>query len=810
MLVVPALERIGDASVFADDSDSTAFYVVPDRPRVARDGQGAPAIALTLYSPSDAMRSQAGVGDAMLQVDVDLSMADDARAAIAAALQPAADAANARRHAPAAPVKLVQPPWSRCAAHLVVGGPGGLRDIGDPGASILTGALARFSAPLGADDGVLLKGLFEAPTGGGLGATLDLSFFGRLPAVAVDVEADPGAIYDLLRGAADASGSAGCSQADLDALSSRGMNAQALADSGVVHVRVDPGSSEVGAETVTALRHYALDRLTALVQGRFFVTFVGPGGTPRFRLRPRADVVGGPLALTFSGADVVEWSVAPQTSNVLQGLTAADLAPRVRTIALGDPFWDTLALRVTAYADFGTTPIAFLQVDIAYDGGDATRPAFTASLVFEANGVTRTLPEPPPLLGGVRTYRYQTKIAYTGHDARVVSPWTTTDRFDLDVWAVDPAKLDVTVLAGDVDFTVVRSVVATVAFDDPAGQPVEHPLTLTADVGSASLVRVLEAPLAKPARVTPTFYLADGTTMAGDAVDVVGSIVAVGLPAARTLRVSVLLSGDLTDVSQVLVELTYDDGNGYSTTADRRLASLDDLQRWTVPLRDASKADFQYSVEIDYHHRAPEIRASSIATGSQAIAVAIAAPPALNVVVHPELVDFGAVPLVSVDLAHDGAAPARASLPFSSPTPQTWRAPLSPGDAPSFTYAITYHPVGRDPVALAPIASSASAVVIPTYDPPAPGTLTIRVLGSSVDFGAVRSVQVDVRLPGDTTTRASATLTAVEPSATLRMPVPPGFAGGYLVDTTFTPVAGALIALPESTTDIPLLVPRLP
>jgi hypothetical protein len=479
-------------------------------------------------------------------------------------------------------------------------------------------------------------------------------------------------------------------------------------------------------------------------------------------------------------------------------------------VALGDPFWDTLALRVTAFADFGAAPIAFIEVDLEYDGGDGTRPPYQASLVFDANGVTKTLPEPPALVGGARPYRYQTKIAYAGRDARVVTPWTTTARFDLDVWALDPARLDVTVLAGDVDFTLVRSVVAVVAFVEPGGAHTEHPLTLTADTRSASLVRYLAAPLAQPARVTSAFHLADGTTLTGEPIDVSHALVAVNLPTASTLCVSLLLSGDLTDVAQVLVELTYDDGAGYSTTTDRRLASLDDLQRWTVPLRDATKVDFRYSVEVDYHHRAPEVRSEASATGSQAIVVEIAPPPSVRVAVHPELVDFAAVPLVTVDLVHDGVTPARATLPFTDATPQKWQASLSSDEEGTFTYAITYHPAGRDPVALAPIASRGTAIVIPAYQASGDGLLKVRVLGSAMDFATVDNVHVDIRLPGDAATRASATITAAQPSATMQIPVPAGTPPRYLYITTFTPRSGAAFASPEVMTDIPLLVPRLP
>src|SRR5262249_44494011 len=207
--------------------------------------------------------------------------------------------------------------------------------------------------------------------------------------------------------------------------------------------------------------------------------------------------------------------------------------------------------------------------------------------------------------------------------------------------------------------------------------------------------------------VTPTFYLADGTTMAGDAFDATSALSPINLPAGSTLQVGVLLSGDLHDVAQVLVELTYDDGAGYTASTDRRLASLADLQRWMVPLRLPAHTAFRYSAEIDYHHRAPEVRDEVQASGSQTIAVEIPPVPTLRVAAHPELVDFAALPLVTVVLVHDGASPARASLPFTTPAPQTWEAPLVAGEASTFSYAITYHPAGRDAVALAPIASRA-------------------------------------------------------------------------------------------------------
>src|SRR6185437_13572775 len=69
---------------------------------------------------------------------------------------------------------------------------------------------------------------------------------------------------------------------------------------------------------------------------------------------------------------IVEWSANPQGTlqTFLAGVSQQDMKKYVRVVDLDDPFFKTLQLTATAFADWANEPIAFVEVQMRYTGTD--------------------------------------------------------------------------------------------------------------------------------------------------------------------------------------------------------------------------------------------------------------------------------------------------------------------------------------------------------------------------------------------------------------------------------------------------------
>jgi hypothetical protein len=94
--------------VYPDHADPTRFYAVPDAPRVARDGQGRPALSLLVYGRGSGPQLKLLGGQILLTLT--LALTDTERTALTQALERPLNL-KLPKDAPPVHVTLVSPDW---------------------------------------------------------------------------------------------------------------------------------------------------------------------------------------------------------------------------------------------------------------------------------------------------------------------------------------------------------------------------------------------------------------------------------------------------------------------------------------------------------------------------------------------------------------------------------------------------------------------------------------------------------------------------------------------------------------------------
>ncbi len=528
------------------------------------------------------------------------------------------------------------------------------------------------------------------------------------------------------------------------------------------------------------------------------------------------------IELTLEQSRVVEWNIAPQGTleTFFQGMRASEIAQHVREIDLDDPFFQSLGLDITVFANFQSEPISFVDVDIDYrgPGADGREEVKTKTFTFTKSGEKQRWD--PSLLGTVREYRYRYRIHYKGSDAiSPFTPWAKDSRSQLNVAVNDPGKLDVSVFAANVSFDVVSTLSVALSYRgaDASIPAVDQTLVLDKATRQASFTRYLFAPITGPVVVTPTFFLVSGQRLDGASFETRSAQVPIQMPFVDTLNVSVAPAGDFTDVTQVVVSLAYDDGAGFHEDKDIRFTSATEFATWNVLLRRPDRREFKYKSLILYKNAAPVSKDWTVAEGDQAIAIMVPAQPKLRVDIYTSLVDFKVTPVVSVAVTHHGLKETSQTFSFTAPGNATFLVPLAPGETARATYVVKYMPEGEEPVELAPeelpaVASTSVPVYVAPYKSkkPVSGKLKVTLLGNLIDFNKTALVQVALFYQdpdNEVDELGSVVLSKQDPMATWEIPTKNAKKRGFRYQVTYHFSDGTpSVEMPEVSTELPQVI----
>lgn len=792
MLMIPAIERIGNVTVFADDTEFYRFYPVADAPRLRLDETGDPIFLLLSYALSDEERAahpDLPSGGGYLSFDTTFEPTQQELAAVQAALSPRVAAEWNRLKAGTAQeqartgvagttappaIQLVTPTWTEGRVTMDAPKSAQLIDarVAESEPSLLAGNIASFSmdlSPAGAsfmEQTLLADG--DAADETPIQIAYDLRFWARLPPARIHLEVNAERMHKYIeeqfRGRnVDACTGYDYSNADIDT--------ESLTLSGAVTVQIDTGSGSLPDEVIAELRAYAFDLTKQLVQHSFFNAEGDgadqPAPAPRrssdgrllvpplkYRILGRRKLVRKDInqqtmsiKLDLEQSSVVPWTIHPR--GTMQTLLPGNLAARqrhVRKLRLNDPFFATIETAIQVFADFSR--LDHVEVELAYESTDENgRP--------HATGTVLSFADPSPqiwkaaVVGGQRDYRWRQRIVLPGGRVGPFSEWTTTHAPRVPISIESPGLIEIDVVSGSIDYEkLVRSVQVSLAYEDAAaGVPREEAVVILSEVKQAAIYsRHIDATQTRPVMAKVRFDLQSGDVIeGGDWMPIQGRQLVVNQPSEAVLDVSLLPSGNgWPDLVAVMVDLAYEDpSNAVSIHDTFTLKTLDAFATWSVYLRNRARRNYRYRWTASFTNGDLVKQDWQDNQGDPVLPIRIQRS-GITVTVVADALDFTDCPLSEVTIVHDVPGGASETLVFRDTKPQTWHVEAADGAAIAFRYRVTHFPTGRDPVELPERKETDPVIVLPAYRAVSAGELRVQVIAQLVDFATTPIVAVDL------------------------------------------------------------------
>lgn len=278
-------------------------------------------------------------------------------------------------------------------------------------------------------------------------------------------------------------------------------------------------------------------------------------------------------------------------------------------VDLDDPWFQTLRLGVSTAAEFGTTPLSRLNVDLWYDSGKKNH--FT-TLSFHKDATQRQEWSP---FGNEDKYEYQyTAFFQSGQ------PYTSKRREGVSKELVIESEvgglLQVDAIATGVNFDLVKNIAVTVQVVDPTtrAKGASHTVFLEAKNPQVRIPLVVGDQFALPYtyEYSLVYTLPDGVQIHAPATFASGRqlLVMSCFSAIRTIT----LQAPLQEGDSATVTLDYSEGR-YTRHATLRLDGDNPLKEWRLGVIDRSAGTLKYSASIDLRDGSSREVAQKTASG---------------------------------------------------------------------------------------------------------------------------------------------------------------------------------------------------
>jgi hypothetical protein len=604
--------------------------------------------------------------------------------------------------------------------------------------------------------------------------TYNLKFLARVPPVHMLVTADSRSLYESCRSIMHDYDSNGC---DDDSISHSDQQLQMAVSSGLVKIQLDAGTLSLSDDFLQQMYKGALDFVMSMIKDSFFdkkpapaqSTSGQPGdGSDGKPSDPTADFVNRDSDVYYFKSEFDEssmhigydetvqslqdWPINPQGTlqTFLAGVSAAEMKKYVRVVDLDDPFFQTLGLTVTCFADWATEPIAFVECQLRYTGQDENGQNVEKVQTFTFTKDHTSDFWDPSLIGRKREYSYRWRVGFIGHDAGPFSDWKTDTTPKLNFSVADPGKIAIKVLAGNVDWAqVTKQVQVDLSYQDPGSSVAEETTTLVLANGQAEqdYQRYIYTAWDQPVRYRTRHFLKNDQTVESDWQPTLSRQILINDPSSLDkLQVQLVPTGWSDNVIQSVVNVRYQDPvNSYMLEDNRLINGPDKFFSWMVVLKDPKRRKFQYKVLTTYKDGSPAAQTDWIdADGDQTVPIVIRQSPALKVKLLPNLIDFKVTPVVEATLHYDdpqGNVHKVESFPFTDPTPAVWTFPIVDDGRRTYRCSTTFHTADGKTVQLPEVATDETALVLPKLPVPEINCLVVPKL---LDLVQTPVVEVDV------------------------------------------------------------------
>lgn len=590
--------------------------------------------------------------------------------------------------------------------------------------------------------------------------TYALKFLAKLPPVQIRVSADSRALFNSSKSIYhDYEHDYGC---DEDAMTHSEQQMEMAVQSGMLKVQIDAGTLELQSDFLQDLRSSSLKFVQDMIKDKFFEKKPAPvpadDKTADFVTRDmdvyymKSEFSEESMHIEYNEKieSLKEWPANPQGTlqAFLAGLSAEEVKKYVRTVDLDDPFFKTLGLTVTCFADWAHDPIAFVECQVRYTGKDENNLDVDKVQTFTFKADHPSEVWDPSLIGKKREYTFRHRVGFAGKEPGEFSPWQTETTPKLNLAIRSPGKIAIRVLAGNVDFAqVTRQIQVDLKYDGDAGLKDEKTLILANGQLEQTYELLIYKDWTRPVQYRTRFFLKNDQVLESPWQDTMSHQILINEPSAyQKLDVQLVPSGQWDNVVQTIVNLRYvDSSNGYFVDNVFQLKGLDEFRSWLVVLKDPTKRKFQYKVLTTYKDGSPPaVVEYTDADGDQSLPIFVRQSPRLTVKIVPSLVDFKVTPVVRTTLHYDDDAAGihqTETLGFTSATEAVWTFPIKANGSRSFRRQVTYDTTDSRTIRMSEETTDETLIVLQKLAVP---EITCLVVPKTLDFVQTPVVEVDV------------------------------------------------------------------
>lgn len=601
----------------------------------------------------------------------------------------------------------------------------------------------------------------------------NLKMKAKLPPITVDIKADTRKLHSAIK---DINHTYDPHTYGPDTMSHYEAQLSMAIQSGLIQVHIDTGLASLTDDVVQKLNDMAQQMVENLIKSTFFDKTPPPQDGSPTSPDPSAPQDDGTKDFIKSHDDIYyfkanidfesthfefheridtsqDWPVNPQGTlqTFLAGVSAAEMKKYVRLIDLTDPFFATLGLTVTAFANW-SEPIDFVECQLQYNGTDENGQQQQKVQTFT---LTKAQPSgfwDPRLLKNSRRYSYRWRIGYSGHGTSDFSEWKDDTTPNLNLAIVNPGRIAINVLAGNIDFTQhTKLVQVEMKFEDSnVVEAVEGTtLQLAAGQPSGNYVRDIFIPWKTPVQYKTHFFLKNDMVIDGDWQNILADTLPINEPFIDHLDVSIVPGGNWNGVALAIVNVAYnDDANNYHVEETFQLKTLGEYKSWQPLLRDSKNRKFRYKVLATFTDGSSPFQTDwadvDASEGSQTVPIVVQQHPYLDVKIFPALVDFKVTPIVECSLHYDdtdGHVHKADTFPLTKTDTQEWDFVIANDSKRTYSYAMTYHTADSKTVAQPATTTDDNIVVVSALDVP---KISCLVFPTVVSFVETPVVQVNV------------------------------------------------------------------
>jgi hypothetical protein len=732
------LQTLSGITVFADDTAFDMFYLYPTEPRWRVDERKIPLVKFYLYR--DRVDRPDGPKGGWLLFDTEFVVPDEKRAEIAAALQVQVNSEAQRRGIDPAPTVSIQEmafTEAKCSINLSDEGSSFFERITNPGRPSKYGRrVASWSIEMSEQGAALVDAALRGTTGASIASvTYEMHWLAALPPMTVTGTFNAEKFYSFTQTV----------DVDWDLWgedSYRKSVSQRLRQSESTKVEVNPGgfaADPANREVVDKVREWAQRSLEDSIERRMMLKMEpptedqlkAPDGIEDSTISFRNHQIDS-FSVTHTEKVIVEdFDLAQGTLPTIGSLTDTDGNPLdpdkfIEMVDLNHPFFKTVRVNAKVNADFEGMPIHSVEVRMDYDGEpmllvdeDEQTVGVDGEFAFDStDDVARFI---AAKIDGVNTYTYSYSVNYRNEAKKLeAGPFTVPISDSIQTIGVSEAGvLDIAVLSGDLNFSLVKSAHVVLTYTDPSHgitTPLERHFDIDANHREHRWQEVIFVPRAAPYHYKTKFTMEDGSVFTREGTSS-SDVFYTDDPFTLLRIVSVRSFGDFTDdIRNITVTLTYrEPANNYVRTTTIAINQDNLFADWTVPVIDESKGVLSYSWDMELVNDPPKTQPETV---SEDWVIRVGRRPFEEAPVQfiADLLDFTQIKLVKVDIHYEDPADAttiRNSLVFRAPpSSQTIQLKSRDGSRPTFNWAATFFMADSTRRSTTPVDSTDEVIVL--------------------------------------------------------------------------------------------------